>query len=41
MEAADNWEDFIRLFNKARARRMGYQQLDLDLELKPEDFPEE
>lgn len=41
MEAADNWEDFIRLFNKARARRMGYQQLDLNLELKPEDFPED
>ncbi len=41
MEAADNWEDFIRLFNKARARRMGYQQLDLDLEIKPEDFPED
>jgi hypothetical protein len=41
MEAADSWDDFIRLFNKARARRMGYQQLDLSLEVKPEDFPEE
>ena len=41
MEAADNWDDFIRLFNKARARRLGYQQLNLKLELKPEDFPEE
>ena len=41
MEAADDWEDFIRLFNKARARRLGYKQLDLNLEIKPEDFPED
>lgn len=41
MEASDSWDEFIRSFNKVVARRQGYHQLDLKLELKPEDFPEE
>ena len=43
MEAADTWDEFIRSFNKVRDRRQGYLQLDLDLkiQLKSEDFPEE
>ena len=41
MEASDSWDEFIRNFNKVVARRQGYHQLDLKLELKPEDFPEE
>lgn len=41
MEASDSWDEFIKNFNKVVARRQGYHQLDLKLELKPEDFPEE
>ena len=41
MEAADTWDEFIRLFNKVIERRKGNLQLELQLELKPEDFPEE
>ncbi|TYQ25561.1 hypothetical protein PseudUWO311_15150 [Pseudanabaena sp. UWO311] len=41
MEASDTWDEFIKNFNKVVARRQGYHQLDLKLELKPEDFPED
>ena len=41
MEASDSWDEFIRSFNKVVARRKGYHQLDLKLEIKPEDFPED
>jgi P63C domain len=41
MEASDNWDEFIRMFNRVRDRRQGNIQLDLPLELKAEDFPED
>ena len=41
MEASDNWEEFMRVFNKVRDRRRGILQLDLTLELRPEDFPDD
>ena len=41
MEASDSWDEFIRNFNKVVERRKGNLQLELQLKLKPEDFPEE
>ena len=41
MEASDTWDGFIVMFNKVRDRRQGAIQLDLPLELKSEDFPED
>jgi hypothetical protein len=37
LEVSDTWEEFISRFNKLRDRRLG----QLELDLKPEDLPEE
>jgi P63C domain len=41
MEASDNWEEFMRAFNKVVNRRRGFLQTELPLELKPEDFQDD